>query len=65
MCCSSKNARTCSGNSARNSTPTGSGSGLMTCSGGGMRVGLSSMIVSPAGSIIINLALGFMPEANR
>jgi hypothetical protein len=40
-------------------------SGLITCSGGGMRVGLSSMIVSPAGSIIINLALGFMPEANR
>ena len=27
LCCSSKNARTWSGNSARNSTPTGSGSG--------------------------------------
>jgi len=43
--CSSKNARTCSGSSvARNSTPTGSGSGQCTVSGVGILVGFASMI---------------------
>jgi hypothetical protein len=46
--CSSKNARTCSGSSApKNSTPTGSGSGLKTLSGVGIFGGLASMIFSP------------------
>jgi hypothetical protein len=45
--CSSKNARTCSGSSEpRNSTPTGSGSGLNTLSGVGALGGLVSMIFS-------------------
>jgi hypothetical protein len=43
--CSSKKARTCSGNSApKNSTPAGSGSGLKTLSGVGIFGGLASMV---------------------
>ncbi|HZZ12799.1 MAG TPA: hypothetical protein VFE79_19110, partial [Paraburkholderia sp.] len=59
--CSSKNARTCSGNSApKNSTPTGSGSGQKTLSGVGIFGGLESMIFLLYKPIIC-LGLHFAP----